>query len=78
MGYLRAEDGEEIPRAFVVPQAGEDGAPVAVDTEALMEWVAERVAPYKKVRLVEIIDEIPKSGTGKILRKNLRDVPVSS
>lgn len=78
VGYLRAEDGEEIPRAFVVPQAGEDGAPVAVDTEALMEWVAERVAPYKKVRLVEIIDEIPKSGTGKILRKNLRDVPVSS
>ena len=77
MGYLRAEDGEEIPRAFVVPQAGEDGAPV-VGHRGLMEWVAERVAPYKKVRLVEIIDEIPKSGTGKILRKNLRDVPVSS
>jgi acyl-CoA synthetase (AMP-forming)/AMP-acid ligase II len=77
VGYNRAEDGEEIPRAFVVPQVGEDGSPVSVDKEALIGWVAEQVAPYKKIRLVEIIDEIPKSGTGKILRKNLRDVPVS-
>ena len=78
VGYHRAEDGEEIPRAFVVPQVGSDGNPVTIDTDALIEWVAERVAPYKKIRLVEVIDEIPKSGTGKILRKNLRDVPVSS
>jgi acyl-CoA synthetase (AMP-forming)/AMP-acid ligase II len=33
--------------------------------------VAERVAPHKKVRLVETIDEIPKSASGKILRRKL-------
>lgn len=42
-----------------------------------MEWVAARVAPYKKIRMVEVIDVIPKSGTGKILRKDLRDLPVT-
>ncbi|MBY4576210.1 4-coumarate--CoA ligase, partial [Gordonia paraffinivorans] len=31
-----------------------------------------KVAPYKKVRAVEFIDAIPKSASGKILRKDLR------
>ena len=38
-----------------------------------MAWVAERVAPYKRIRAVEIVDEIPKSPSGKILRRLLRD-----
>lgn len=75
VGFIREEDGEELPRAFVVAQV-RDGHPVEIDTGALMEWVAEQVAPYKKVRMVEIVAEIPKSGTGKILRKDLRGVPV--
>ena len=37
-----------------------------------MEFVAEHVAPYKKVRQVAFIDAIPKSASGKILRKDLR------
>ena len=77
VGFIREEDGEELPRAFVVAQH-RDGNPVEVDKEALMEWVAERVAPYKKIRMVEVIAEIPKSGTGKILRKDLRGVPVGA
>jgi acyl-coenzyme A synthetase/AMP-(fatty) acid ligase len=36
-----------------------------------MDYVAERVAPYKKVRRVEFIDQIPKSPAGKILRRVL-------
>ena len=36
-----------------------------------MEWVAERVAPQKRVRLVEEVEEIPKSPSGKILRRIL-------
>jgi acyl-coenzyme A synthetase/AMP-(fatty) acid ligase len=35
--------------------------------------VAERVAPYKKVRAVEFIDEIPKALSGKILRRMLME-----
>lgn len=37
-----------------------------------MDFVAERVAPYKKVRQVQFIEEVPKSTAGKILRKDLR------
>jgi acyl-coenzyme A synthetase/AMP-(fatty) acid ligase len=44
-----------------------------LDPDALMAWVAERVAPYKRIRAVEIVDEIPKSASGKILRRLLRD-----
>lgn len=67
VGTVRQSDGEEVPHAFVVAQAG-----CEIDPEALMEWVAARVAPYKKIRMVDIIDAIPKSVTGKILRKDLR------
>lgn len=56
----------ELPKAYVVASA-------EVDPEALMAWVAERVAPYEKVRLLEVVDEIPKSPTGKLLRRVLRD-----
>jgi len=78
VGYRRESDGEEVPRAFVVPQVGLDGNVLEIDKEELMVWVAQRVAPYKKIRMVEFTDVIPKSGTGKILRKDLRDVPVSA
>ena len=45
----------------------------SVDADALMGWCAERVSPQKKVRLVETIDAIPKSASGKILRRELKD-----
>jgi acyl-CoA synthetase (AMP-forming)/AMP-acid ligase II len=65
---VRDEDGEEVPKAFVVRQSGcED-----LTAEEVMAFVAERVAAYKKVRVVEFIDAIPKSASGKILRKDLR------
>ena len=61
------EDGQEVPKAFVVRQA--DAELTATD---VMEFVASRVAPHEKVRQVEFIDVIPKSTSGKILRKDLR------
>jgi 4-coumarate--CoA ligase len=38
-----------------------------------MDYVAAHVAPYKKVRRVEFIEIVPKSASGKILRRELRD-----
>jgi acyl-coenzyme A synthetase/AMP-(fatty) acid ligase len=55
----------EIPKAFVV-LAG----PASCDD--LLAWVAARVAPYKRIRLLEVIDTIPRSVSGKILRKQLK------
>jgi acyl-CoA synthetase (AMP-forming)/AMP-acid ligase II len=61
------EGGGEAPKACVVV-AGE-----ALDGDELMAWVAERVAPYKRIRAVEVVEEIPKSASGKIMRRLLRD-----
>jgi acyl-coenzyme A synthetase/AMP-(fatty) acid ligase len=36
-----------------------------------MEWVSGQVAPSKKIRRVEIIDKIPRTASGKILRRVL-------
>lgn len=54
----------EVPKAFVVLKG-------AATAEELMGHVAARVAPYKKIRRLEFVDQIPKSGTGKILRRVL-------
>jgi acyl-CoA synthetase (AMP-forming)/AMP-acid ligase II len=61
-----AEAGE-VPKAFVVPRAPAQ----APQPEQLMAWVAERVAPYKRIRRLEYVDHIPKSPSGKILRRML-------
>lgn len=58
-----AEAGE-VPKAFVVLRA-------PLDPEQIMTWVAGRVAPYEKVRRVEVVNAIPKSPSGKILRRIL-------
>ena len=57
----------EIPKAFVVLKPG-----IQVSPDDLMNHVAAHVAPHKKIREVEFIDAIPKSASGKILRKDLR------
>ncbi|GAA0489230.1 4-coumarate--CoA ligase family protein [Streptomyces olivaceiscleroticus] len=60
-------DGNEIPKAYVVPQPG------ALLTEReIIAYVADRVAPYKKIRRVEFTDTVPRAATGKILRRELR------
>ncbi|HWJ82724.1 MAG TPA: AMP-binding protein [Nocardioides sp.] len=64
------EEGGEVPRAFVVLQEG-----ASLTADEVMAYVAERVAPHKKVRLVDFIDAVPKSASGKILRKDLRGRP---
>jgi len=61
------DDGQEIPKAFVVLQPGE-----SLEHDDVIAYVAERVAPHEKVRRVAFIEAIPKSTSGKILRKDLR------
>jgi acyl-CoA synthetase (AMP-forming)/AMP-acid ligase II len=62
--------GGEAPCAYVVP----DGELTA---ESLMDWVRARVAPYKQIRAVVFVDEIPLSPSGKVLRRLLRPVVAS-
>src|SRR5690606_4087851 len=58
------EAAGQIPKACVVKQAEVTG-------EELMDWLAGQVAPQKRVRQVEFVDAIPKSASGKILRRQL-------
>jgi acyl-CoA synthetase (AMP-forming)/AMP-acid ligase II len=60
------DEAGELPKAFLV-------ASDEVSDEEIMDWVAGQVSPQKRVRLVERVDEIPKSPSGKILRRVLAE-----
>ena len=73
VAVIRKDDEEagEVPLAYVVLKP--DEASRATTAEALMAWTAERVAPHKRIRHVVFTDQIPKSASGKILRRVLLD-----
>ena len=54
----------ELPKAFVVLKG-------PATPEELMEFVNRQVSTYKKIRLLETVDQIPRSPAGKILRRVL-------
>jgi acyl-CoA synthetase (AMP-forming)/AMP-acid ligase II len=58
------DEAGEVPKAFVVLKA-------KASEEEIKDYVSARVAPYKKIRQVEFIEQIPKSPSGKILRRLL-------
>lgn len=60
------DEAGEIPKAFVVLKNGEE-----LKADDVMSFVAAHVAPHKKIRRVEFIEQIPKSASGKILRRVL-------
>ncbi|MFJ8112511.1 AMP-binding protein [Streptomyces sp. NPDC096132] len=62
------EDGNEVPKAFVVSAPG-----ASVTSDEVMAYVEGQVAPYKRVRRVEFIEAVPKAASGKILRRRLRE-----
>ena len=69
-GVVGREDHDTLVKAaaFVVLRPGVGG-----DPEEIMAFVAARVSPQKRIRMVEFVDEIPKSASGKILRRALVD-----
>jgi long-chain acyl-CoA synthetase len=58
----------EIPKAYVVLLEG-----CETTADEIIDFCKQRISPYKRIREVEFIDEIPKSRVGKILRRLLRD-----
>jgi acyl-CoA synthetase (AMP-forming)/AMP-acid ligase II len=62
------EEAGEIPKGFVVLRPDDQ-----TTAKQLMTHVSERVAGYKQIRRIEFIDAIPKSMSGKILRRVLRE-----
>jgi acyl-CoA synthetase (AMP-forming)/AMP-acid ligase II len=60
------EEAGEVPKAFVV--LTDD-----IEPAEILAWVAEQVSPQKRIRLIEVVEEIPKSASGKILRRVLKE-----
>jgi acyl-CoA synthetase (AMP-forming)/AMP-acid ligase II len=58
------EEAGEVPKAIVVLKQ-------PVESEAILDYVAQRVAPHKRIRYLECVEKIPKSPSGKILRRVL-------
>ena len=67
IGKADVESGE-TPKAFVVRRQGTE-----VSGEEIMSFIADKVATFKRVRDVEFVDSIPKTTSGKILRRVLMD-----
>ncbi|KAK6934909.1 AMP-binding enzyme, C-terminal domain [Dillenia turbinata] len=66
------EEAGEVPVAFVVRENGS-----TLTKKAVMDFLAQQVAPYKKVREVIFTQSIPKSPAGKILRRELKQLLTS-
>ena len=63
------DEAGELPKAFITVPAGE-----SVTLEEIQSLVSENLVSYKQIRSLEVIDAIPKSASGKILRKDLRNL----
>ena len=59
----------ETVKAFIVVKAGE-----SLSEEEVISYCKENLAPYKVPKMVEFIDELPKSAVGKILRRKLKEM----
>jgi len=62
------EEAGEIPVGYVALRPG-----AMTDPKQIRQFVASQVASYKQIRRLEVIEEIPKSASGKILRRILRE-----
>ncbi len=62
------DEAGELPKAFVAAAPGE-----TVTLDEVQALVSENLVSYKQIRALEILDAIPKSASGKILRKDLRN-----
>ena len=60
------EEAGELPKAYIVLKDGQNEA-----AEDIMAFVADKVAPHKRIRDIEFTKTIPKSASGKILRRML-------
>lgn len=58
----------EAVKAVVVPKPGHE-----VDPASVIAWARERIAPFKAPKSIDVIPEMPRNATGKILRRSLRD-----
>lgn len=71
IGVYDKQNETEVPRAYVVHRDGNAGDQ---DAEEVVKWTSDKVANHKRLRGgVRFVDEVPKSASGKILRRVLKE-----
>ena len=63
----------QVPRGFVVLKAGIDDDPAAVSAE-LVQLIRDQIGPVAALRRVDVVAALPKTRSGKILRKTMRGI----
>jgi long-chain acyl-CoA synthetase len=66
VGWVQADGNEEVV-AFVQPAAGSVPA-----LDALEDWAAARLAPYKRPARIVLMDSLPAAANGKVLKHRLK------
>jgi long-chain acyl-CoA synthetase len=59
----------EVPVAFIIPRPGRDA-----DTAAILEFCRNHLSSYKVPHTIHIVDEIPRTGSGKVQRFKLKEL----
>jgi crotonobetaine/carnitine-CoA ligase len=68
---VRSEIGEDDVKAFIIPIAG-----AHIDCTDLIAWTAQRIAPFKVPRFIEIVEDFPRSAVKReIERSKLKTYP---
>jgi fatty-acyl-CoA synthase len=69
IGCNDARRGETVKAIVVLKAASKGGA----RAEDIIEWCKTRMAAYKTPRIIEFVDSLPKSATGKVMWRSLQE-----
>jgi fatty-acyl-CoA synthase len=69
IGTKDAHRGETV-KAFIVPRAEWQGK---IEAQVIIDWCREQMAAYKVPRVIEFVQALPKSGSGKIMWRELQE-----
>ena len=67
VGSIPDEDKGELAKAYIVPKTG-----AAPDSDDIIRYCREHLAAYKVPRAVQFVDDLPKTSTGKVMRRELK------
>ena len=67
VGSIPDEEKGELAKAYIVPKTGTDP-----DSDDIIRYCREHLAAYKVPRAVQFVDDLPKTSTGKVMRRELK------
>ncbi len=67
VGSIPDQDKGELAKAYIVPKTGTDP-----DSDDIIRYCREHLAAYKVPRAVQFVDDLPKTSTGKVMRRELK------